>query len=371
MQFLKTGSFRRAFAICVIGAFLFLSHIRATGQFVMSGYIQHNLISDLPNTAITTDPNLKNPWGLAHGPTSPFWVADNGTGLSTLYNGSAQKVALTVTIPPPNGSTATAAPTGVVFNGTSDFVVSAGGQSGPAAFILATEDGTISGWNPAVNGTAAILAVDNSASGAVYKGLAMFTSASGSLIYATDFHNNAVDIFDGHFNSIGSFTDTSLPAGFAPFGIANINGLLYVSFALQKGPENHDDQAGPGNGFVDIFSPGGALMRQFAAQGTLNSPWGMVLAQSFGVFSNALLVGNFGDGTINAFDIDTGNFLGQLTDTRGLPIFIDGLWSLVFGNGGQGGNPNVLYFTAGPNSEADGLFGDLQPAQSNSGIVNP
>ncbi|MGH9761724.1 MAG: TIGR03118 family protein [Blastocatellia bacterium] len=150
-----------------------------------------------------------------------------------------------------------------------------------------------------------------------------------------------------------------------------MNGLSYVSFALQKGPENHDDQAGVGNGFVDIFSPGGTLMRQFAAQGTLNSPWGMVFAQSFGVFSNALLVGNFGDGTINAFDIDTGNFLGQLTDTRGLPIFIDGLWSLVFGNGGQGGNPNVLYFTAGPNSEADGLFGDLQPAQSNSGIVNP
>ena len=354
-----------------ISALCLCSQGPAAGQMVMSGFIQHNLVSDLPGMAITTDPNLKNPWGVAFSPTSPFWIADNGTGVSTLYNGQAQKVPLTVTIAPPDGSEGKAAPTGMVFNATNGFSVSQGGSSGPAVFIFATEDGTISGWNPNVNPTAAILAVDNSTSGAVYKGLAMVSGPGGNLLFATDFHNNAVQIFNSSFAPAGSFTDPSLPPGFAPFGIANIDGFLYVSFALQKPPDNHDDQAGPGNGFVDVFSTGGGLMRRFASQGTLNSPWGMVFASDFGPFNNALLVGNFGDGTINAFDFSTGNFLGQLTDPKGLPIVNDGLWTLTFGNGGQGGNANVLYFTAGLNGEQDGLFGDLQPVQSNSGIVNP
>jgi len=364
------GSLKLVSAVVVFCALCVSFQIPATGQ-EMTGYIQHNLVSDLPNMAITTDPNLKNPWGVSFAPGGPFWISDNTTGLSTLYNGQGQTQSLVVTIPPPNGSTALSTPTGQVFNSTTSFVVSSGGTSGPSAFIFATEDGTISGWNPSVNPTAAVLAVDNSTSGAVYKGLALVTSGATSTLYATDFHNNAVQMFNGKFQPIGSFTDSSLPAGFAPFGITNIQGLLYVSFALQKAPDNHDDQAGPGNGFVDVFSPSGGLMRRFASQGTLNSPWGMALSGSFGVFSNALLVGNFGDGTINAFDFTTGDFLGQLTNTRGIPIFIDGLWALIFGNGGAGGNPNVLYFTAGPNNEADGLFGDLQPAESNGGIVNP
>src|SRR5262249_43102777 len=373
-RYMYSGGKRSLRLLCAgvaIGALLFWSQGPAAGQMVTSGFIQHNLVSDLPNTAITTDASLANPWGIAFSPTGPFWIADNHSGVSNVYNGQAQKIPLTVTIPAPAGSEGPAAPTGIVFNSTGGFSVSQAGNSGPAVFIFATEDGTISGWNPNVNGTSAILAVDNSSSGAVYKGLAMVSGPGGNFLFATDFHNNAVQIFDSSFGPAGSFTDPSLPPGFAPFGIANIGGLLYVSFALQKPPDNDDDEAGPGNGFVDVFSPGGGLMRRFASQGTLNSPWGMVYATDFGPFSNALLVGNFGDGTINAFDFSTGSFLGQLTDQRGLPIVNDGLWALAFGNGGQGGTPNVLYFTAGLNDEENGLFGDLQPVQSNGGIVNP
>jgi len=370
MQSRWNRSFGLLGAVIAITTLCLSSQVPATGQQISGGYIQHNLVSNVPNTAITTDPNLKNAWGIAYGPTGPFWISDAGTGVSTLYNGSAAKLPLTVTIPPPEGSSDTASPTGIVFNGTQDFVVSQDGRSGPAIFIFATEDGTLSGWNPNVNGTAAIL-VPNSIPGAVYKGLALVSGPSGNRLFATDFSNNAVRMFDGGFNLIGSFTDPLLPSGFAPFGIANIQGLLYVTFALQEPPDNEDDQAGPGNGFVDVFSPDGAMIRRFASQGTLNSPWGLALAGDFGDFSNALLVGNFGDGTINAFDFTTGDFLGQLTDTRGLPVFIDGLWALTFGNGGQGGSSRVLYFTAGPNDENDGLFGDLQPAQSNGGIINP
>jgi len=371
MQLVRKDSHKLVFVLLAISLLVFPTQAPATGQFVSGSFIQHNLVSNIPNMAVTTDPDLKNPWGIAFSPTSPFWIADNGTGVSTLYNTNAQKQALTVTIPPPAGSSDTATPTGIVFNGTADFVVSSGGHSGPARFIFATEDGTISGWNPSVNPTAAILVVDNSGSDAVYKGLALASSQFGNLLFATDFRNNAVRVFDRQFNMVNSFTDTSLPPGFAPFGITNIQGHLFVSFALQAPPDNDDDQAGPGNGFVDEFSPTGQLVRRFASQGTLNSPWGMAYAQNFGPFSNALLVGNFGDGTINAFDFTSGAFLGQLINPQGTPIMIDGLWALTFGNGAQGGHSGVLYFTAGPNDEEDGLFGDLQAADSNAGIFNP
>ena len=372
---------KRAFvlvpAAMVVSALCFVSIMPAAGMQNSTGYIQHNLVSNLPNTAIATDPNLKNPWGIAFSPTGPFWISDNGTGVSTVYNGQAHQIPssqspLVVTIPPPSGSTDPAAPTGIVFNGSQDFLVSTpGGKPAPAVFIFATEDGTISGWNPSVSPTTAILASDQSSLGAVYKGLAITNGGSGSRLFATDFHNNAVRVFDGQFNQVGSFTDSALPPGFAPFGIVNIQGLLYVSFALQKPPDNEDDQKGPGNGFVDVFSTAGQLMRRLVSGGELNSPWGMAFAANFGEFSNALLVGNFGDGEINAYDISTGAFMGKLTNQIGQPIMIDGLWGLIFGNGGQGGNSAVLYFTAGPNDENDGLFGDLQPAQSNGGIINP
>jgi uncharacterized protein (TIGR03118 family) len=326
-------------------------------------YQQTNLVSDIPGMAHFTDANLVNPWGLSHSPTSPWWVSDNGMGRSTLYNGSGQAFPvgspLVVTIPPPAGGTSSA-PTGNVFNSTTDFAVSTGN---PARFIFAAEDGTISAWNPQVNVTHAILKADNSASGAVYKGLALASNDEGNFLYASNFHAGTVDVFDANFNQVqleGSFTDHNLPDGFAPFGIQNINGKLYVSYALQNA-EKHDDVAGPGNGYVDVYDTEGNLLRRLISKGKLNSPWGMALAPgNFGRFSNALLVGNFGNGRINAYNLHTGDFLGTLRDKNGGPIAIEGLWGLAFGNGALAGEKDELFFTAGINDEADGLFGKIQ-----------
>ena len=344
------------------------------------GYQQTNLISDIPGLAANTDPNLLNSWGISVNPDGHLRISDNGTGLSTLYDTSGTLLPKPVTIPPPAGSTATAAPTGNVFNGTSDFVITANGKSAPSTFIFATEDGTISAWNPHVDKTHAILKVDNSGSLAVYKGLALGSNASGNFIYAADFRLGTVDVFDKNFaptTLAGSFTDPNLPPpplggqGFAPFNIANIGGNLFVTYAFQK-PGQHDDQAGPGNGFVDVFDTNGNFIKRFASQGTLNSPWGMALAPAnFGTFSNDLLVGNFGDGRINAFDPSTGNFLGQLADANGNPISINGLWGLVFGNGKGGGATNTLFFAAGFNDEVDGLVGTLTAGTSTPGDDSP
>jgi len=334
-------------------------------------YQQTNLVSDLSTVgAKFQDPNLLNPWGLSHSPTSPWWVSDNGAGVATLYNGDGTARSLVVTIPPPVGSPAgtTAAPTGNVFNGTSGFVVTAGSHSGPSLFIFATEDGTISGWNPTVDPTHAILAVDRSTigAGAVYKGLAIASNASGTFIYATNFRFGTVEMFDSSFNLVKSFTDPKLANTcpepnqcYAPFGIQAINGKLYVTFALQNA-EKHDDVAGPAHGFVDVFDTSGNLLQPLIMHGRLNSPWGLALAPAdFGLFSNALLVGNFGNGRINAYDLTTGEFLGQLRDQTNTPITIDGLWSLQFGNNAAAGASNELFFTAGINDEADGLFGKM------------
>jgi len=328
-------------------------------------------VSDLPNIAEFQDPNLVNAWGLSHSPSGPWEVSDNGTGLGTQYEGNGMRVGPAVTIPLPNGKPG-GAPTGNVFNSTDDFVVKQGSASGPSQFLFATEDGTISGWNPSVDPTEAIIVVDRSKvmqggfKGAVYKGLAL----SGDFLFATNFRFGTVEKFDAHFNLVGSFTDPSLandcpipgpPAQcFAPFGIQNIGGTLYVSFALQNAAR-HDDVSGAGNGFVDVFKTDGTLIRRFASQGTLNSPWGLALAPaSFGTFSNDVLVGNFGDGRINAFDPTTGAFHGQLR-RNGHPITINGLWGLAFGNGGAAGDANTLFFAAGLNDEADGLFGSIVP----------
>jgi len=342
---------------------------------VSDGYIQHNLVSDLPSLAERTDHNLINPWGITSSPTGPLWVSDNNGGVATAYFGNGrpfpkQHSPLVVAIPPPAGGSGAGTLTGVIFNDTSDFVVVEGTRSGPARFIFATEDGTLAGWNPEVDRTAAVLAADKSGAGAVYKGLALGNNSTGNFLFTTDFHNGFVAMFDHNFNMVNSFTDPSIPAGFAPFGIRNIGGLLYVTYAKQKPPDNHDDQAGPGNGFVDLFDTSGTFMRRFASHGTLNSPWGLVLSGDFGKFSHSLLVGNFGDGRINAFDPSTGAFLGQLNNQHGKPITIDGLWGLTFGNGFDGGNSHLLFFTAGINDESDGLFGTLRAMSNDDGGDN-
>ena len=322
-------------------------------------YVQSNLVSDGTIPAAHTDPNLVNSWGIVPNPNGFWWVNDNGTGLSTLYDGQGNVQSLVVTIPPPLGSPdgTTAAPTGIVFNSTSDFQVT-GGKS---FFIFATEDGTISAWNPAILNNAQ-LKVDNSASGAVYKGLAAGSVAGDNFLYATDFHNDKIDVFDKTFSQTtvsGNFSDPTLPAGYAPFGIANIGGKLFVSYALQNG-EAHDDVAGPGHGFIDVYSTDGVLLDHFAVRGNLNSPWGMVQAPAnFGRFSGDLLVGNFGDGKINAFDPLSGKSLGQVEDSSGKALSNEGLWGLAYGNGVQAGPTNELFFSSGPGGEQHGLFGGL------------
>jgi uncharacterized protein (TIGR03118 family) len=343
-------------------------------------YQQTNLVSDIAGVALFTDKNLVNPWGLSHPPTGPWWVSDNGTGLSTLYNGNGRKFPvgspLVVTIAPPGGSPpgTTAAPTGNIFNPVNstdpnDFVVSESGKSGPSIFMFATEDGTISGWNPGVDLTHTILAVDRSGvgAGAVYKGLAFGQSGGHEFIYATNFRFGTVEMFDENFNLVSSFTDSKLASTcplpnqcFAPFGIQNIGGNLYVTFALQDA-EHHDDASGPSRGFVDVFDTSGNLIKRLISRGALNSPWGLALAPSnFGQFSNDLLVGNFGNGHINAFDPNTGALLGHLKNQKGLTIAINGLWALGFGNGHTAGQTDELFFTAGINDEANGLFGKIQ-----------
>jgi uncharacterized protein (TIGR03118 family) len=338
-----------------------------------TAFLQTNLVSDISGIARFTDPNLVNPWGLSYAPTGPFWVSDNGSGLSTLYNGQGTPQSLVVNIPSPfSGQSGT--PTGTVFNGTSGFVVSQNGVSGPAAFLFVTEDGTLAGWNPKVSLNNAIQVVDNSANptpgdGAVYKGLTMGTDPDGrTLLYATNFRAGTIDVFDSQFRPTGvggSFTDPNIPAGFAPFDIANINGKLYVTYAKQDA-EKHDDVAGAGNGYVDVFNTNGQLLQRLISNGPLNSPWGLALApENFGKFGGDLLVGNFGDGHINAFNPHTGAFLGTLTDPLGNPIAIGGLWSLKFGNGGQAGPTTTLFFSAGIGGENHGLFGELQVVSFN------
>src|SRR6266567_5476185 len=269
-------------------------------------YEQHNLVSDGAVPAGLVDAALVNAWGLVASATSPWWVADNGTGLSTLYNGNTgAKVTLTVTVP--------GAPTGIVFNGGPGFVLTGGARTGPARFIFASEDGTISGWNPTVAATQAIVGVDNSAGGAVYKGLAIASTAAGDRLYATNFHAGTVEVFDAGFHQVlGGFTDADLPPGYGPFGIRLLSGTIYVTYALQDA-DKHDDVAGVGHGFVNSFDTEGHLLRRVASRGRLNSPWGLALAPAdFGAVSGGLLVGNFGDGHINAFDPHRFQGNGQL-----------------------------------------------------------
>jgi uncharacterized protein (TIGR03118 family) len=343
--------------ILAVAAMLLLC---ASAQRVLAdganSFTQTNLVSDIPGMAKTTDPNLANPWGVSFSSGSPFWISDNKTGLATLYNGAGDIIPLVVTVPPPLGGMPPSAPTGQVFNGNaSDF--------GGSHFIFATEDGTISAWT---GGTSATLHVDNSPAGTVYKGLAIGSNGSGTMLYATDFHGGKIDVFNNSFGPTtvsGGFADPNLPKGYAPFNIENVNGKLYVTYAKQDAAK-HDDVSGPGNGFVDVFNTDGVLQTRLISRGALNSPWGMALAPgSFGSFGSDLLIGNFGDGMINAFDPTTGMLMGQLDGADGRPLIDLGLWDLTFGNGGSGGSKSDLFFTAGiPGDgkvEDHGLFGSI------------
>jgi len=331
-------------------------------------YEQHNLVSDGAVPADLVDAALVNAWGLVASATSPWWIADNGADLSTLYNGNTgAKQALTVSVP--------GAPTGVVFNGGTGFAVSNGTATAPARFIFATEEGTILGWSPAVALTQAVVAVDNSAGGAVYKGLAIASTAAGDRLYAANFHAGTVDVFDAGFHPVSAgFSDVALPSGYAPFGIRNLGGTIYVTYALQDA-DKKDDVAGVGHGFVNAFDTDGHLLRRVASRGRLNSPWGLALAPpDFGQFGGNLLVGNFGDGHINAFDLQRFEANGELQErgqlhaANGPPVTIDGLWALAFGNGASAGPTNALFFTAGPFDEEHGLFGKLVVTSPPAGI---
>lgn len=333
-----------------------------------NSFAVQNLVSDLAaDTPHSPDSNLVNPWGIAFGPTGPVWVANNATNTSTLYDGSGVEQALIVSAPA-NGGGGDANPTGIVFNGTTDFAIPGG--SSPASFIFDGEGGTIAAWS---SGHGAITVYDSSANGSVYKGLAIGSSGGNNFLYATDFHNNRIDVLDKNFaltSTPGGFVNPNLPAGYAPFGVQAINGQLYVSYAQQKAPDNHDNTDGAGLGLVDVFGMDGTFVKTLVAQGAnnhLNAPWGLALAPNgFGPFGGALLVGNFGDGAINAFDLSTGAFIDSIRNPFGQPILIPGLWGIAFGNGSLNQPTTTLFLAAGINDEADGLYARIDPSSSAS-----
>ena len=352
---------------------LALPAVGVNAGIARGSFRETDLVSDIQGRAQHFDPNLVNPWGISASGGSPMWVSDNNAGATTLYDGAGNAFPpppngpLVVHIPLPGGSPG-GAPTGTVFNPTTDFKITKGGTTGKALFIFATEDGTIAAWKQDADITNAVLPVDNSQAtdgagdvGAVYKGLAIGSVGTANYLYATNFRFGTVDVFDAQFKPAlaGSFSDPAIPSGFAPFGIQNIGGSqIFVTYAKQNAAK-HDDVKGPGNGFVDVFSTSGVLLRRFASGGTLNSPWGLALAPpAFGNFHDDVLVGNFGDGLINAFTA-AGVLRGQLKSETNAPIQIDGLWGLRFGNGALGASPNTLYFAAGINDEKDGLFGSI------------
>jgi uncharacterized protein (TIGR03118 family) len=335
------------------------------GSALAQHYTRTDLTANNPNVANVPniDPNLVNAWGMSRSSGSPWWISDNGTGLSTLYDGAGLAQSLVVTIPPPNGQNGTSAPTGTVFNAFSGaFDVTPGQRS---VFLFVTEDGTIAGWNPNVNLTNAVIKVDDSDEGAIYKGCAIAMTKSGPRLYVSNFQTGEVDVYNSKFQEIhldGAFEDSMLPANYAPFGIQNVGGNIIVTFA-QRRPGSTDENHGPGKGYVDIFDADGKLLLRLQHNKTLNAPWGIAQAPGdFGSFSHRLLIGNFGDGTIHAYNAVSGKLEGTLLDANGVPIWINGLWALSFGgNNANSGLANELFFTAGPNDENDGLFGKLAP----------
>lgn len=368
----------KLFAVSVVLPFLFPASSPA------QHYRQTNLVSDLSGMAAVTDPNLKNPWGLTRSPNgSPWWVGNNNAGTSTLYDGHGNpaplppRVPLVVTVPPPGFAPGTqSAPTGVVFNGSQDFQVALGK---PAIFLFSTEDGTISGWNPGANpptsGTNAILKVDNSdhgsANSAVYKGMTSADIAGTRFLYVTNFRSARVEVYDASFHRVqlgdDAFQPEDIPDGFAPFNVQNIGGTLFVTYAKQDA-FRHDPVGGAGLGFVELFTPAGKPIGQLEHGDWFNAPWGVVwTTRDFGEFSNTILVGNFRSGWIAAFNGFTHKFIGFVRNPDDSIMTIDGLWSLTFANDGTAGLANTLYFTAGINNEADGLFGSITPVDGLDG----
>jgi uncharacterized protein (TIGR03118 family) len=333
----------------------------ATASTGENAFVVHNLVSDVPGVADHTDSTLVNAWGLTSLPTSPWWVADNGTDATTLYRADGTKVVLTTPdIQVPN------APTGAAANSSGNFVVTEAGKSGPARFLFDTEEGKVLGWSPAVSIAHAVVGADRSDVGAIYKGLAI--SSTEDTLYAADFHNARVDVFDASFHLLtlpGAFVDPKLPDGFAPFGIANLGGRIFVSYAKQDA-DREDEIAGQGLGFVDMYDQAGTFLQRVVNRGQLNAPWGLALAPAgFGPFGGDLLVGNFGDGRINAYAPQASGTYERIDALRGddhNPIAIDGLWAIVFGKGAVANNGplDTLFFTAGPDDESHGLFGTIR-----------
>jgi len=334
---------KMAFAACLGLALMFVSNA-ALAQYQLT-----NVSSNQIGAAKHTDPLIVNAWGLAYGPGGPFWISDAASGWSTLYDGNGIKQGFEVLIPSESGQ-GPGSPTGIVYNGSQDFQV----QGWASIFLFATLDGTISGWAPQSNPNQAIVAVDNASSGAIYTGLAITNKASGNSLFAADSKNNKVDVYDGNFNLVTSFTDTTLPPGFTPFGIQDINGQVYVAFASSSG--------GSG-GYIDIFSESGTFVKRLTQSGRLNQPWGFAVAPSnFGPLSNTLLISNNlnKSGLINGFNLTTGQFVGTVKDTSGKVINIDQLWGIKFGGGtSSNGGLNELFFTAGPSNNLAGTFGAI------------
>lgn len=337
-------------------------------------YRQTNLTSDQSGVAPNTDAHLVNPWGLSRSSGSPWWASDNGTGVATLYDGTGAAKPLVVTIPPAEPNTnATGTPTGTVFNGSTGFELATGK---PAVFLFVTEDGTISGWNPAVAPTSAVIKV-NTHGASVFKGVALasvrtFSGQEQRYLYAADFRGGRIRVYDSSFHPVTDmdddrFEDERLPHGYAPFNIQNLGGDLYVTFAKQDA-ERHDEVDGPGLGYVDVFSPTGHLRRRLEHGSWLNGPWALAMAPGdFGIYSHDLLVGQFGSGQIAVYDPVNGRFLDVLRDSSDKPLAIDGLWSLSFASGTVSGSATTLYFTAGADHEQHGLFGNITPVENTLG----
>jgi uncharacterized protein (TIGR03118 family) len=346
----------------------------ASAQTSNNVYIQHNLVSDVPGLADATDPNLVDPWGMSFSGTSPFWISNHGKGNTTVYSNASTSAPITVTttvvtIPGAAGSTGPSPATGQVQNSTSGFLLANGTK---ASFIFCTEDGTVSAWN---GGTIATVMIDLSAAGTVYKGMAIATNGTAPMLYLANFSLGVIDVLDTNFKLAsvpGGFADPNLPAGYAPFNIWNVNNQMYVMYAKQDATKKNDQQA-VGNGVVDIFDLNGNLVQRLTAGGPLNSPWGVAVAGgNFGALSNSVLVGNFGDGHINAFDPKTGALIGTMQDASGKPIAIQGLWAILFGNGASSGDARYLYFTAGifQNGVQHGLLGSLSLPPQITGAQN-